>query len=246
MATLGYNYGGDGSGGDGDRWNPWKPRQPVEKPMLELETSDFDPITVLVFGHSFIWRLNRYLVDSFGPNHNLEFEFNIANVFFYSIGGMPVDQARVEELGIVLYYRPQLVYIEMGTNELCDYYYTPDVVGREIQNLVEDMLSLGVREVIVGEVIFRNPRGIPRQMNDYNERVLQLNQYMEVFINSTFTPRGMLWRHRGLWNSIFPTLQHDGTHLNMYGLYRYYRSVRGAIMQGLRRLHRRWYWTGSF
>ena len=185
MACLNYGYPG-GNGGNGEDW--WRrPNGPYDKPMLELETDEFEAITVLVFGHSFIWRLERFAIERFGMYHNLELEYDVARIFFFGLGGMTVDEARYEQLGIVLYYRPVLVYIELGSNDLCDSYYKPETVGSELHNLVNDMLHLGVSEVIVGEVIYRNPRGIPKQINNYNDRVNQLNDYINVVINSEFT-----------------------------------------------------------
>ena len=207
---------------------------------LEIEAHLYPIITVLIFGHSFIRRLAEYAIRTFGIYHNLGLDYNIANVHFHGIGGLTAERARYEDLHTIARYRPDLIYIELGSNDLCNVNNRPETVGNTIYEFINDLLGLNtnLQGIVVGETIFREGRGIPRRIPNYNNNVILLNQYNRVVLNSENIPRTSVWRHRGLWNSRLATLNRDGVHLNELGMYRHYRSIRGAIIHAIRRIRR--------
>jgi len=106
----------------------------------------------LVLGHSFIRRLRDDLrsrfdsraVDTFGLSHD-------ANVHLHGVGGLTVERLR-RDLGIVSSLSPQVVILEIGTNDLTR--LCPEVTGSEIEELVRLLLDtfsvwvIGVCEVL--------------------------------------------------------------------------------------------------
>ena len=125
--------------------------------------------SVLVLGHSFIRRLRDDLRsqfdsradDTFGLSHD-------ANVHLHGVGGLTVKRLR-SDLGIVSSLSPQVVILEIGTNDLTRLH--PEVTGSEIEELVLlDTFSVWV--IGVCEVL---PRA---RAPFFNDAALILNQYL--------------------------------------------------------------------
>ena len=124
------------------------------------------------------------------------------------------------DLGVVLRFAPDVLILEIGTNDLCN--ISAEVVGSEIDDLVKQLLSdFSVRVVGVCLVI-------PRAEALFNQKVKLLNRYLSVVIDN---PHVFLWRHK-----ILDELLQDGVHLNPCGQYLLYRSYRGAILQAVKLL----------
>lgn len=187
------------------------------------------PPTVLVLGHSFVRRLRDDLKSNFDPRADGTFKLsNDTRVHMHGVGGRTVRKLRQYDLGVVTSVAPDVVILDIGTNDLSA--NRPEVVGSEIEDLVCLLLdSYLVRVVAVCEVI---PRA---QAPVFNEAATVLNQYLrgvlEPFANA------FLWEHRGFSNpSVDPYLP-DGVHLNSSGQYCLYRSYRGAMLKALPKLY---------
>ena len=191
------------------------------------------PAQVLIFGHSFVKNLNRFLRENHGDYHNLGFDYSRAHVHWLGIGGMRVDQARGEQLIAVERVRPDIVYVELGTVDMTNPKLGPEEIGSEIHELALDMIALGVKKVIVGEIIHREGKGIPRRMLYVNQRVNIANLYLSAVLGPQFTPKARFWRHKRFWHSAYPLLKKDGVHPNTLGSRRLFRSIRGAVLQAI-------------
>ena len=89
------------------------------------------------------------------------------------------------DLGIVFCFAPDVVILEIGTNDLYD--IAAKVVGSEIDDLVKQLLrELSVRAVGVCLVI-------PQAETLFNRKVKLLNRYLRVVIDN---PDVFLWRHK--------------------------------------------------
>ena len=212
------------------------PVPPVDFTMLESAGNTYRPANVVVYGHSFIKRLKYHLQREFGNNHNLGLQYEVANVQYLGFPGSNVPKARYEHLHIIMQQTPDIVYLELGGNDLCCERVHPISVSSELHELVCDLLQLGVKFVIVGQMVYRHGRGIPSKIPNYNARVLLANQFSEAVLDPSFTPRCKYWRHKGLWRATKPIYSRDGVHLNKLGHHRLYRSIRGAVMYGIRRI----------
>ena len=58
-----------------------------------------------------------------------------------------------------------------------------------------------------------------------------LSQYLKVVFETI--PYVVFWRHQGFWKCKTRFLARDGVHLNNLGQYKFYRSVRGAVLRCL-------------
>ena len=96
------------------------------------------PSTVLVLGHSFVRRLKsdlKFQLDSrMSPSFKLD---RTARVYMHGIGGRTVTKLRKYDFGVVARLSPDIVILEIGTNDLS--FLPPEVVGSEIEELVSQL-----------------------------------------------------------------------------------------------------------
>ena len=92
------------------------------------------PPSVLVLGHSFIQRLQDDLRSHFDLRADDTFGLSDGAIaHLHGVGGLTVARLR-RDLGIVSSLSPQLVILEIGTNDLAR--LRPGVAGSEIEELV--------------------------------------------------------------------------------------------------------------
>ena len=180
---------------------------------------------VMILGHSFVRRLSCDLDQQFDDRAKRNFDLNHVNVRLFGVGGRTVKKIKDFDLSVVLRFAPDVVILEIGTNDLCN--ISAEVVGSEIDDLVKQLLSdFSVRVVGVCLVI-------PRAEALFNQKVKLLNRYLSVVIDN---PHVFLWRHKILDEPRCDFLLQDGVHLNPCGQYLLYRSYRGAILQAVKLL----------
>ena len=204
-------------------------------PML-FQPHLYRPATILVMGDSFVRRLKEFARRKFGENDNLGFQFHMANVSWYGVGGLTIDRFRHHHMQNVFNVRPDILFIQLGSNDLADAHKSPEEVANAMELLVEDFLDAGVHQVIVSQVLFREGRGLPARVHNYNGKVTIFNFMNKLTFNPNYTDVARFWYHKGLWHKRQTTLCHDGVHFNSRGSRNYYRSVRGALMQALTRV----------
>ena len=186
---------------------------------------------VLILGHSFVRRFKRDLNHCFDPRARRDFNLTgTASVCLHGVGGRTVDKLQRFDLNFVKETCPEIIILEIGTNDLS--YEKPEIVGSSIDDLVLFILSeiASVRVVGVCHVI---PRGINSSLDakGFFRKAKILNQYVRVVLSQYSNV--FCWEHKQF-NSIFKDLYlSDGCHLNKLGQYFLYRSYRGAIMRAL-------------
>ena len=210
---------------------------PLQKPFLPADSEEVLPtlIKVVVIGHSFVRRLRDHLTSERGQGHNLGLDPNMVNVVMYAQGGMTADRLRQHHFQFIRNQLPDIVYIELGCNDLTDPSLSPAQIATDLHNLAHSILQLGVSQVVVGQTLWREDAGIPDDMPDYNMRVVHLNNHLQQQLRAT--PGSSFWHHRGMWRSSHPIISVDGAHLTRIGNHRLYRSIRGAIIQAVQRVH---------
>ena len=76
--------------------------------------------SVLVLGHSFVWRLDKFITESslscVTPNFQLPL---FPKVQFSSIGGRTVTKLLTFDLPVVNRSQPRVIILEIGSNDLC-------------------------------------------------------------------------------------------------------------------------------
>ena len=184
---------------------------------------------VLILGHSFVKRLRRDLRAGFDSRVDGEFKLQgTALVNLHGIGGRTVAKLSSFDLHVVRSFAPDVVILEIGTNDLST--LSPEVVGSAIEDLVRLLIdSFSVRVVGVCHVI---PRGISQDpSSSFAHRAHVLNQYVRVVLEHF--PNVFCWGHREFSHPAKDFYLQDGVHLNPSGQYQLYRSFRGAILKGL-------------
>ena len=94
----------------------------------------------LILGHSFVRRLRHDLETSFDSRANISFNLlGTASVYMHGVGGRTVPNLRAFDLHEVKRLSPDIVILELGTNDLS--YVGPEVVGSAIDDLVRLLLD---------------------------------------------------------------------------------------------------------
>ena len=200
------------------------------------DMSDFIP-KVLIFGHSFVRRLQDDLVKGF--DSRAKQNFNLAGSGVYvclkGIGGRTVEKVMKHDVSSITNFKPDIVILEFGKNDLS--YLPPEVVGSRIEELARfcrDMLKIKV--VVVCQVINRNKPHSTAPDLAFNNMAAILRQYLCVVLGNE---AGIfLLEHRDFSNAV-NLLSLDGVHCNSQGQYRLYHSYRGVVLKALNKLHAR-------
>ena len=189
---------------------------------------------VLILGHSFVSRFKTFVYQ--GGDRRVKRDLHLsrsARVFFQGVGVRTVDKLRALDLHDVRRLKPDIVILEIGSNDLCQLGVKPETVGSKIEALVHILQNqCHVNYIMVCQVI--NRTAIPREVPLYNERVALLNQYLSVVLETLDFVQ--FWCHKGLRKPNIPVICGDGVHLNAQGHYALYRSYRGAILFALKQI----------
>ena len=188
-------------------------------------------IRVVVAGHSFIRHLREHLFVEKGPSFNMGLDTAIVNVIFMSRGGQTCQGMWSGFIQRIKNIRPHIVYLELGTIDAADINLTPNNIVNQMSAIARDLTQSGVQKVIFGQVLCREDRAIPRNIPMFNWKVVVINRLMAQVLSNL--PNTQFWKHRGIWNSVYPILLDDGLHLTEIGNHRLFRSVRGAIIQAV-------------
>lgn len=187
---------------------------------------------VLILGHSFVRRLQSDLRSNFDTRASVDFGFRgTTTVYMHGIGGRTVSKLQKHDLSVVSSLSPDIVILEIGTNDLS--FSKPEVVGSNIEELVRLLLDhFSVRVIVVCHVTSRAKSHAIK--SNFNDKTAILNQYTRVVLEQ-FSPV-LCWTHRGFTNTSVTPFLPDGVHFNYTGQYILYRSYRGAILAALRML----------
>ena len=180
------------------------------------------PTRVLILGHSFIHRLYSFIVAHFGRDFVENFHSGDDLIFkWHGIGGRTVAKTRQFDLGVVESFTPDIVILQLGTNDLTA--LSAVETGSAIEDLVYLLYnSCNVKRICVCQTIYRENAPL------FNNQVNTLSKYLGVVLEPI--PYACYWKHRGFWKSKSRFFHRDGVHLNNLGHYKLYRSLRGAIL----------------
>ena len=105
--------------------------------------------------------------------------------------GRTVSKVRAFDLGIVEIFRPDIVILQLGSNDLV--HGDPLSIASAIEDLVTLLQdSFQVKRVCVCETLYRVSSPV------YNQRIRDLIKYL-VLLEPL--PYSLYWKHRGFWNS---------------------------------------------
>ena len=134
------------------------------------------PLRILILGHSFIRRLHVFLCQNFNEvfARNLHIDGDLS-ITLHGIGGRTISKVIRHGLGIVEKFAPEIVVIQVGTNDLSS------LSAVETGSALEDLSRLlheshGVQRVCVCHTIFRGNAPL------FNRQVKLLTKYLKVVL----------------------------------------------------------------
>lgn len=201
-----------------------------------MEELQVKPLKVLLFGHSYISRIQTYNI------RNSKVNFNIipssCEITYLSVPGLKIDNSstyinRISELS------PDLVYLHIGENDIKD--KQPQYIADTISSLCKSILSVLPSH---GEIILSQLLPFPVLFPLYKQNIFTINSTLKYVL--TDTNRITFWTHRGgFWKPPTQLLtgtvrkqlfHHDGVHLSMQGCQTYFVSIRTIIIKKLSQL----------
>ena len=149
------------------------------------------------------------------------------DITWHWIGGRTVAKQIKFDLHVVRSTRPDIVIMQLGTNDLP--FQSPLQVGSELEDFVRLLHdSYGVKFVCVCQTIRR------RSATAFNKNVDLLTHYLRVVLEPI--PYAIYWGHRGFWKAGHNFYAADGVHLNSKEQYKLNRSFRGGVLKSMRLL----------
>ncbi len=185
--------------------------------------------TVLILGDSFVSRLKDYLDGNQLFNFNLDLSGH--KVFCHGRGGLKIgDLFSSHIFDVVDRISPNIVLIEIGSNDLDNGNIPTSTLLHNLSNFALALKNAcGVSVVAIMEVFFRakvcrgnwtSTDALNGAIHDFNARCKDMSSYAPF----------LYWHHVGLVSNWCQYICPDGVHLNNLGLYKFYKSVRSAII----------------
>lgn len=107
-------------------------------PLLFIMAVNLPKVHIL--GHSFVKHLSQDLSRGFDNRTDLNFGLpGSLSVHFYGMGGRTVDKHHSFNLGIINSLAPEIVILEIGTNDLAN--LPPEVIGSALDDLIQLLFS---------------------------------------------------------------------------------------------------------
>ena len=181
---------------------------------------------VLICGHSHVYWLKKEW-----QNFEKACPLTQATVSFLAVRGAKVAQFETETmLDRIKRGRYDIVIFHLGGNDL-DSETPPQAIGMQLYMLSKRVVQSGVKLVIMGQVVRRQKwRHISPE--EGSKRVFEINDFWRVVAARDIST----WKHRRMWQSQSNLFRKDGVHFNAFGNFRFFRSMRGAIINGCKTL----------
>ena len=190
------------------------------------------PAKVAIIGHSFVRRLQSY-VNQDDSKRNLGLTYTSHQVAMRGGGGRRISHLQ-QEFAFIGHMQPEVVLIDIGTNDLDSLRKPVQVLARELFQVAATLRDrYNVKLVVICEVFYRTPVGRYASSNpNFNELVHEFNQTCKTYAASaSHVFRNIhFWHHSGLvhnWQQYIV----DGVHFNELGLFKYFRSLRSAVIR---------------
>ncbi|KAI8515719.1 hypothetical protein Bbelb_065320 [Branchiostoma belcheri] len=193
--------------------------------------------SVLVSGHSFVKRLERFIssrtTTQTGRAVSRDFWLSRACVEFYGLPGCNIPRYRARILPYIQAFPSDIIYIELGVVDLCNPNLSPELIARNLASLAFSLQNIpAVQSVILGAPIWRLHN--PPNMSDFPQRLHKFTEALKELVQSYH--KVTVWDHRRLWRHNPNYFAPDGLHLSDLGNLQYYKSVRGAVDRRLKHI----------
>ena len=142
-----------------------------------------EQLRVLILGHSFIRRLRDFIIKN-SLTYNLNLNINTSvTIRWHGVGGRTIDKVRRFDLTEVELFKPDVVFLQVATNDLTRRRSSTASVSSAIEDLVCLLhTEYGVRLICVGQTVRRHPVGT------FNANVQILAQYLQGVLEPLLLP----------------------------------------------------------
>ena len=143
------------------------------------------------------------------------------------LGGAQLLKPSKFDLHILHSFHPDILVVQLGTNDLNLTSCPPLRVGSVLEDFVHLLHdSYSVRGVCTCQAIHRCAAKF------FNQGVDILTRYLQVVLEPI--PYVIHWGHRGFWRACNSFFSADGIYLNSRGQYKLEHSLRGVVLKSLR------------
>lgn len=201
---------------------------------MSSQCNPHSPCKIFFLGHSFVRRLEDFMVENGKRNFLLPLEGY--DIKFKARGGMKACHLNLRmNLKLVSRHKPDIVFIDVGTNDLDSCLQHPKPLANQVLSSCTYLVkSHSVKHVVILHVLPRTYKGkYPCNNPLFNHQANEYNQAIMAGIK-TSTPHGQrrihFWCHKGLSHNPTQYIE-DGVHLNNQGMIKYYKSLRRAIIK---------------
>ena len=189
----------------------------------------------LVFGHSFVRRFGEF-IDNRQPSDLYRRDLQLVHtceVEIFGTGGSTVDKTIRFDLNTIRGIAPNVVVMEIRSNDACDMDSGLETIASSLVALMELLIiECKLQFIVVCQILSRKHP----PFEEYNERVRQINTFVSEAL--LHIGRAKFWRHCGLIDPTATICLADGMHLNEGGNRALYKSYRGAILFALSQLRK--------
>ena len=128
---------------------------------------------------------------------------------------------------------PDLIYLEIGSNDLCDINVMPEKLAKHVAAFADCLcVAYKIPAIYVGQVLqrFKMSDKCVISVSEYKRRVIAYNKALEARLQRVQNCV-QFWRHRGgFWGKNANLFKKDGVHLSLEkGMPKYIRSLQQAV-----------------
>ena len=193
-------------------------------------------------GDSFVEHFKNFLKDNLDEySFSLNLSLRDVMIQYSAKRGSTVDKLQRFQLQDVIDFEPEMVFLQIGSNDLRDPKESPESVAKSIIDLAHRLiLNYNVKFVALMQIFHRlHPSRPVRYRVDpswYNPRVDSTNLNLSAQANPDHS---CLWRHKGFWEQSAQekVFDSDGTHLTFLGNKRFFQSLRALTVHLLKRFN---------
>ena len=150
-------------------------------------------------------RLQSYIHATPSTSFNLNLRLDQCSVLYSAMPGGTVDTFRNEQYSEICRSTPEIIVLQIGSNDLCNFSLSTQQVIYNIQSLIANLYSVAnVRKVVFMQILFRHQPRNPRRrrcnfnVDAYNAGVNVVNLSMITFLQSN--PYAIFGKHLGLYS----------------------------------------------
>ena len=180
-----------------------------------------------LFGHSFVKRLKQRR----GSVYEIELQRSTVPIRCFGEGGLSLDRIWKKPgkyLNQLRTAQPDVLIIDLGTNDLCSERLSPKEVHASLCELITEFPRWNIEpEAIVFLPVLPRTGSLRKgqvSLAEFNDRADNFNRLLEC--SCFLEDKWWVWQHRGLRS---PRYILDGVHLNQHGMAQYERTLRQVV-----------------